>query len=72
MGAVFTLRHTRLGRTGLMVLFAVLSGFAVHFVANLAQVMGDSGQIPVMAAIWAPPIAAILIALALLLHYEDG
>lgn len=72
MGAVFTLRHTRLGRTGLMVLFAVLAGFAVHFTANLAQVMGDSGQIPVGIAIWAPPTAAILIALGLLLHFEDG
>ncbi|PWR03231.1 LPS export ABC transporter permease LptG [Meridianimarinicoccus roseus] len=72
MGAVFTLRHTRLGRTGLMVLFAVLSGFGVYFTANLAQVMGDSGQIPVGLAIWAPPSAAILIALGLLLHFEDG
>lgn len=72
MSAVFTLRHTRLGRTGVMVLLAVLSGFAVHFTTNLAQVMGDSGQIPVGVAIWAPPVAAILIALALLLHYEDG
>jgi lipopolysaccharide export system permease protein len=44
----------------------------VHFTTNLAQVMGDSGQIPVGVAIWAPPVAAILIALALLLHYEDG
>lgn len=72
MGAVFTLRHARVGRTGLMVLFAVLAGFAVHFTSNLAQVMGDSGQIPVRVAIWAPPAAAILIALALLLHLEDG
>jgi lipopolysaccharide export system permease protein len=72
MGAVFTLRHTRLGRTGIMVLFAVLAGFSVYFTANLAQVMGDSGQIPILIAIWAPPTAAILIALALLLHFEDG
>ncbi|MCA8883921.1 MAG: LPS export ABC transporter permease LptG [Rhodobacteraceae bacterium] len=72
VGAVFTLRHTRFGRTGLMVLFAVLCGFAVHFIGNLAQVMGDSGQLPVSVAIWAPPTAAICLALAMLLHYEDG
>jgi len=72
MGAVFTLRPARLGQTGLMVLCAVLAGFGVHFTANLAQVMADSGQIPVIAAIWTPPAAAILIALALLLHFEDG
>ncbi|MEV8465387.1 LPS export ABC transporter permease LptG [Fluviibacterium sp. DFM31] len=72
VGAMFTLRHTRFGRTGLMVLAAVLCGFGVHFVGNLAQVMGDSGQLPVMVAIWAPPAAAICMALATLLHYEDG
>ncbi len=72
IGAVFTLRHTRFGRTGLMVLGAVLAGFATYFVANLAQVMGDSGQLPVAVAIWGPQAAAICLALAMLLHLEDG
>lgn len=72
VGAVFTLRHTRFGRTGLMVLFAVLCGFTVHFIGQLAQVMGDSGQLPVTVAIWTPPLAAICLALAMLLHFEDG
>lgn len=72
VGAMFTLRHTRFGRTGLMVLSAVLCGFGVYFIGNLAQVMGDSGQLPVAVAIWTPPAAAICMALALLLHFEDG
>lgn len=72
IGAVFTLRHTRFGRTGLMVLLAVLSGFAVYFVGNLTQLMGINGQIPIALAVWSPPIAAICLALTLLLHFEDG
>jgi len=72
VGAVFTLRPQRSGHTGLMVLSAVLTGFGVYFVGNLAQVMGDSGQIPVAVSVWAPPMAAILLALGLLLHLEDG
>ncbi len=72
IGAVFTLRHTRFGRTGIMVLSAVLSGFALYFVGNLAAVMGESGQIPVAVAVWSPPVAAICLALSMLLHFEDG
>lgn len=72
VGAVFTLRHTRMGRTGVMVLLAVLSGFAVYFAGNLTKVMGESGQIPVALAVWAPPVAAICLALSSLLHTEDG
>ncbi|MBE3637768.1 LPS export ABC transporter permease LptG [Mangrovicoccus algicola] len=72
IGAVFTLRHTRMGRTGLMVLLAVLSGFLVYFIANLTQLMGQNGQIPVPFAVWSPSIAAICLALAALLHFEDG
>lgn len=72
IGAVFTLRHTRFGRTGLMVLSAVLAGFVLYFVASLTHVMGENGQVPIALAVWAPPIAAILLAMSLLLHLEDG
>lgn len=72
IGAVFTLRHTRMGRTGLMVLLAVLSGFAVYFTGNLTKVMGESGQMPILWAVWSPPVAAICFALGTLLHIEDG
>jgi lipopolysaccharide export system permease protein len=72
IGAVFTLRHTRMGRTGLMVLLAVMSGFGVYFVASLARVMAESGQIPILLAVWSPHVAAICLAFSLLLHFEDG
>ncbi|MCV6597766.1 MAG: LPS export ABC transporter permease LptG [Mangrovicoccus sp.] len=72
IGAVFTLRHTRFGRTGLMVLGAVLAGFLLYFVTSLTHVMGENGQVPIALAVWSPPIAAILLALSLLLHLEDG
>lgn len=72
IGAVFTLRHTRMGRTGLMVLLAVLAGFLVYFISNLTQLMGQNGQLPIALAVWSPSVAAICLALALLLHIEDG
>jgi len=72
IGAVFTLRHTRFGRTGIMVLGAILSGFVLYFISSLTHVMGENGQVPIVLAVWSPPIAAILLALSLLLHLEDG
>lgn len=72
VAAGFTMRHARMGRTGQMVLAAVLMGFAIFFLRNFAQVLGESGQIPVVLAAWSPPVAAALMSLGLLLHLEDG
>ncbi|MEM6388763.1 MAG: LPS export ABC transporter permease LptG [Pseudomonadota bacterium] len=72
IGAGFSMRHTRFGRTGVMVLGAILSGFGVFFIRNFAQVLGETAQLPVALVAWAPPMAAILLALTLMLHWEDG
>ena len=72
VAAAFTMRHTRSGGTGLAVLVSVLLGFGLHFVRNFAQVLGENGQLPVLLASWAPPLAALLLAFGLLLHTEDG
>ena len=72
VGAAFTMRHVRSGGTGLAVLMAVLLGFGLYFVRNFAQILGENGQTPVSLAAWAPPIAAFLLPLGLLLHAEDG
>jgi lipopolysaccharide export system permease protein len=72
IGAAFTLRPQRGGRTGVMLLTAILLAFGVYVLRNLAQVLGDNGEIPPALAAWAPPLAAIGMALGLLLHLEDG
>ncbi len=72
ISAGFTMRHARAGNRGLMLLLAVIAGFAIFFLRNFAQVMGENGQIPVAVAAWTPPVAAVLLSLGLLLHLEDG
>lgn len=72
VGSAFTMRHTRFGNTGVAVLLAILVGFSLYFVRNFAQILGENGQIPVLLAAWAPPVASVLLALGLLLHMEDG
>jgi lipopolysaccharide export system permease protein len=72
VAAAFTMRHVRLSNTGVSVLVAIMLGFSLHYIRNFAQVMGENGQIPVMLAAWAPPVASFLLALGILLHMEDG
>jgi lipopolysaccharide export system permease protein len=72
VGAVFTMRHTRFGGTGIAVLASVILGFALYFVRNFARVLGENGQLPVELAAWGPPVAAVLLTVGLLLQAEDG
>jgi lipopolysaccharide export system permease protein len=72
IGAAFTLRQQRGGRTGLMVLLAVLLSFAVYFLRNFTRILGETGEIPVLLAAWVPPLVGIALALGLLLHLEEG
>lgn len=72
VAAGFTMRHVRFGSTGVMVLLALLAGFAIFFLRNFTQVLGENGQIPVLIAAWTAPLAAVLMALGLVLHLEDG
>ncbi|MCE8007809.1 LPS export ABC transporter permease LptG [Aestuariivita sp.] len=72
VAAAFTMRHTRSGGTGIAVLVSVLLGFGLYFIRNFAQVLGENGQLPILLAAWAPPVAALLLAFGLLLHTEDG
>ena len=72
IAAAFTMRHQRGGRTGLMVLAAILLGFGAYFLRNFVQVLGESGDVAPALAAWAPPVAVTLLTLGLILHLEDG
>jgi lipopolysaccharide export system permease protein len=72
IGSAFALRPSRFGQTGVMILLAVLAGFALYFLKDFAETLGGRGQIPLLVAAWSPPLAAILLAVSLLLHLEDG
>ena len=72
IGAGFSLRHVRFGQVGVMILFSVLAGFLLYFFKDVTETMGANGDIPIMLAAWAPPAAAILLAITLLLHLEEG
>jgi lipopolysaccharide export system permease protein len=72
VGAAFSMRHVRFGGLGMMALGCVIAGFGYFFLSDLARALGASGAVPVTVAAWAPPASAVLLALGLLLHFEDG
>ncbi|MDU8926562.1 LPS export ABC transporter permease LptG [Alisedimentitalea sp. MJ-SS2] len=72
IGAAFTMRHVRAGGIGVAVLVSLLLGFGLYYIRNFAQILGENGQIPVFLAAWAPPMAAAMLGMGLLLHTEDG
>ncbi len=72
VAAGFSMRPSRRGGAGRMLASGVGCGFALFMVSEVADQFGTSGAVPVVLAAWAPAVAGMLLALALLLHLEDG
>ncbi|OYV60227.1 MAG: hypothetical protein B7X01_02685, partial [Acidiphilium sp. 21-62-4] len=62
----------RRGGVGQALAGGVSSGFVLFMVSQVAGQFGKSGALPVGLAAWAPAAAGMMLALALLLHLEDG
>jgi lipopolysaccharide export system permease protein len=72
VAAGFSMRPSRRGGATRMLVSGVGCGFALFMVSEVADQFGTSGAVPVVMAAWAPAVAGMLFALALLLHLEDG
>ncbi|MBU6426449.1 MAG: LPS export ABC transporter permease LptG [Rhodospirillales bacterium] len=72
VAAGFSMRPSRRGGAGTMLVAGVGFGFALFMVSEVANQFGTSGAVPVSLAAWAPAVAGLFLALALLLHLEDG
>ncbi|WP_270936662.1 LPS export ABC transporter permease LptG [Falsiroseomonas oryzae] len=72
LAAGFSMRHNRRGGVAQMIAGGVAAGFALFVVDRVSGEFGEAGSLPVVLAAWAPTMAGLLLALALLLHLEDG
>ena len=72
IAASFSLRLSRRGGAGKMVLFGILSGFGFYLFSNVVYALGLSGAVPPALAAWTPPGVSLMIGSATLLHLEDG
>ncbi|MBN65981.1 MAG: LPS export ABC transporter permease LptG [Rickettsiales bacterium] len=72
IAAVFSLRLHRRGKINVMIVGGILTGFVVYFTTNLVYALGYSGALPIALAAWTPPLVVAMVAVASLLHLEDG
>ena len=72
VAAGFSMRPSRRGGVARMIGGGVAAGFALFVVSKVAEEFGQSGVLPVVLAAWAPTAAGLMLAVALLLHMEDG
>jgi lipopolysaccharide export system permease protein len=72
VAAGFSMRPARRSGASSMLASGVASGFALFMISDVADQFGSSGAIPVILAAWAPAVAGLMLAVALLLHLEDG
>lgn len=72
VSAGFSMRPARRGGVAKMIGSGVAAGFVLFVVSKIAEEIGQSGALPVVLAAWAPTAAGLMLAVALLLHTEDG
>lgn len=72
VAAGFSMRPARRGGVARMIGGGVAAGFALFLISKMAEEFGQSGALPVAMAAWVPTAAGLMLALALLLHMEDG
>lgn len=72
IAATVSLRLTRRGGLGVLILAGVVAGFAFYLMTDITEAMGTVGRLPPSLAAWGPVAATMLLGLSLLIHLEDG
>lgn len=72
IAAMFSLRLTRRGGTGLLAAVGVAFGFLFYFLSDFVRAYGGTGEIPPIMAAWIPAGACALLGMGTLFHLEDG
>jgi lipopolysaccharide export system permease protein len=72
LAAGFSMRQSRRGDVARTLGLGVAAGFALFLLDKVAEEFGQAGNLPVELAAWVPSLAGLMLALALLLHLEDG
>ncbi|MFC4270785.1 LPS export ABC transporter permease LptG [Sneathiella chungangensis] len=72
VAATFSLRSMRQGRTVLLVLGGIATGFVFYFMTDIIYALGLAGNLPIIFAAWIPAVAITLFGLAMMFHLEDG
>ncbi|WP_428697171.1 LPS export ABC transporter permease LptG [Stappia sp.] len=72
IAACVSLRVSRMGGVGRLILGGILAGFVLYVLSELGKDLGGAGIVPPVLAAWAPGVFGVLMGITILLHLEDG
>jgi lipopolysaccharide export system permease protein len=72
VAATCSLRAFRFGGIQTMVIAGLSAGFGFYVFSELSRKLGASGLVSITVSAWMPIVIAILVAVTMLLHQEDG
>ncbi len=72
LAATFSLRPIRRGGAAVRLVSGVGTGFLLYFLSDVVYALGVSSKVPVIMAAWCPALITSFLAVAVLLHLEDG
>jgi lipopolysaccharide export system permease protein len=72
VAATFSLRATRRGGGGLLIMAGITTGFVFYFFTDIVKALGQAGNLPVYLAAWTPAVAMVLLGVSMMFHLEDG
>lgn len=72
IAAFFSLKPMRSGGALRLFLYALIAGFLLYILTQVASALGESGIAPEALAAWTPAIVATLVAVSALLQYEES
>ena len=72
IAATFSLRLTRQGYTGLLIVSGAFVGLVLYVVSDVVLALGLAGSVPAVMAAWIPAGVSTLLGAAMLFHLEDG
>lgn len=72
VAAVFTIKFNRRGKSGYLIVSAIIAGFVFYFFTKLSAGFGLAGTIPLWASAWLPTLVYVMILISFLLHIEEN
>jgi lipopolysaccharide export system permease protein len=72
IAATVSMRFTRMGQSGAVILGGVLAGFLLYVASVLVRAFGNAGFVPPPVAAWTPVMVAMFFGVTFLLFREDG
>ena len=72
VAATFSLRIFRMGNVTRMIIFGILTGFALFLANHVSRALGGGGSLPAVIAAWWPAVITMLASLTVLFFQEDG